>query len=370
MTARGFSFTTLALAASLSFGGVACNSSSPDKAGPAGPERVEGAPWEGAVPAGYPKWPPPYLFQFAGFDFPNTIGGIHVDDRYVYWGQKSAGGFMRVEKTNPGNPEFFLDCSGGCDSDQSASDGTNFYTLAGSHVLRVSVADATRTELPLDWNHTNGALLVDERYVYTAMHGCPALTRIDKQTLAKEVMEIDGVGYPGRGRSALAKAGSALVCGSPSEIFVIDAWGGEARRIFTDVHQGFSVAATGDRAFFLEDGDEWATIGAVPLAGGSAQRLLEDQEGGFALPLLSAPSVGNVIWGDNRGLRSLDTHDSSLGATAVGYVQTVDADATDAYATVSGFMPETVNGRPESVRAFWIARVSLAELASSAAPKP
>jgi hypothetical protein len=364
----GALFRTLALAALPLSWATACNSSPTDKGNSGGPPPVEGAPWEGAVPPGYPKWPPPYLFQFAGFDFPNTLGGIHVDERYVYWWQNAAR-FMRVEKASPGNPEFFFDGSG-CDSDQAASDGTNFYTLAGSHVLRVSVADATRTELPLDWNHTNGALLVDDRYVYTAMHGCPALTRIDKQTLAKEVMEIDGVGYPGRGRSALAKAGNALVCGSPSEIFVIDAWGGEARRIFTDVHQGFSVAATGDRAFFLEDGDEWATIGAVPLAGGSAQRLLEDQEGGFALPLLSAPSVGKVIWGDNRGLRSLDTHDSSLGAAPVGYVQTVDADATDAYATVSGFMPETVNGRPESVRAFWIARVSLAELASSAAPNP
>jgi len=353
----------LAAAAS---GTAGCNSAPPEKPGIAATKPAEGAPWQGAVPAGYPKWPPSHLFQFIGFDTTNRIAGVYVDSTNVYWAQK-VNHFMRVEKAHPGSPELFFDCSD-CDYDQSASDGSYFYSLAGSRVVRVSIADRTQTDLPLDWNHSGGgaALTVDDRYVYTAMNGCPALTRIDKQTLAKEVMQIDGVTLPGRGRTALAKSGDALVCGSPSQIFVIDSWG-SARSIFTDVHQGFSVTASGDRAYFLEDGDDLPGVGSALLAGGGGQHLVLDKDGGFAVPLLSIPSLGKVIWGNHKGVRSLDMRDSTLSRIELGDTQSVAADETHAYAVVEGFMPQTVNGRPVSTYAYWIAQAPLAELAAAPA---
>ena len=321
----------------------------------------EGEPWDGPVPAGYPVWPPPYFFHFVGFENPYSIGSVYADEQYVYWTQK--GYYLnRVEKSTPGTGEFYLQ-STVCDGSSLFFDGPWLYCLAGSAALRMDRQDPTQqTALPLDWTHPSGSgFLVDEQYVYAAMPGCAAITRIDKQTLAKDVMYVDGVGFPGRGYTNLAKAGDRLVCASPVEIYLIDKWGAPATPIFP-VSELFGLAVVGENAYWLEDGGDWPVIGVSPLSGGG-QSLLEDQDGGFTTRILYIPSIGRLLWGDKEGLRTLDTSSNAIAKRLdIGNILDIGFDDAYAYASIDGVRSRTVNGRPKVEEAYWIDRVPLADL--------
>jgi hypothetical protein len=321
----------------------------------------EGEPWDGPVPAGSPVWPPQYLFHFVGFENPYSIGSVYADERYVYWGQK--GDYInRVDKVLPGESEVFMH-GPICYGDSLFFDGPWLYCLGLDAAMRIDRQDPTQqTALPLDWTHPSGSgLVVDEQYVYAAMPGCAAITRIDKQTLAKDVMYVDGVGFPGRGYTNLAKAGDRLVCASPVEIYVIDKWGEPATPIFP-VSELFGLAVVGDNAYWLEDGGDWPVIGVSPLSGGG-QSLLEDQDGGFTTRIVYIPSIGRLLWGDKEGLRTLDTSSNAVAKRLdIGNILDIGFDDAYAYASIDGVRSRTVNGRPKVVEAYWLDRVPLADL--------
>jgi len=79
--------------------------------------------------------------------------------------------------------------------------------------MRIDAPSPTQqTALPLDWTHPSGSgFLVDDHCVYAAMPGSASITRIDKQTLAKQVTYVDGCHFPGqrlsRHRGSLVAAG-------------------------------------------------------------------------------------------------------------------------------------------------------------------
>ena len=322
---------------------------------------VDGAPWDGPVPAGYPVWPPPYFFHFVGFENAYSIGSVYADEQYVYWTEK--GYYLnRVEKVSPADSQFYLQ-STVCDGTSLFFDGPWLYCLAGSAALRMDRQDPTQqTALPLDWTHPSGSgFLVDEHYVYAAMPGCASITRIDKQTLAKEVMYVDGVTFPGRGFTNLAKAGDRLVCASPTQIYLVPKWGDAATPIFP-VSELFGLAVVGDNAYWLEDGGDWPLIGVSPLSGGG-HGLLEDHDGGFTTRILYIPSIGCLLWGDKTGLRTLDTGTNTLAKRLdIGNILDIGVDDTFAYASIVGERSQTVNGRPKVVEAYWIDRVPLTDL--------
>jgi len=108
------------------------------------------------------------------------------------------------------------------------------------------------------------------------MPGCAAITRIDKRTLSKEAMLVPDVAFPNRaGVTRLAFSGNAIVCVSPSDVFVIDEWRAQARRVVRDIGSVWGVVALENQAFWLESDRSPNTIGQVPLAGGDVTRVAQ-----------------------------------------------------------------------------------------------
>jgi hypothetical protein len=292
---------------------------------------------------------------------------VHVDDRTVYFRQ-GAYHHQRIDKLDASDSELFFDCAS-CQGHLAAADGTWFFTLERSDVLRVGINDKSETRIPLDWDHSGGGagFLVDASFVYTAMPGCAALTRIDKNTLEKSVMTIDGIRVPGRGETILAKAGERLVCGSPSDIFLIESWGATARNIFNGVQELFGLTVVGEEAYWLEQHDgEPSALGVAPLDGSGAGIIANDDNGHYGR-LVYAASIGKVIWASQHGLRAFDTETRTLGELELRHgpdypieLFSIAADGEHLYATTEGSSaPRTVDGKPKMTEAYWIERIPL-----------
>jgi hypothetical protein len=175
-------------------------------------------------------------------------------------------------------------------------------------------------------------------------------------------MYIDGIPYPGRGYTILAKAGERLVCGSPSDIFRIDAWGEPAENVFDGVRELFGLTVAGENVYWLEQHDEEPmSLGVVPLDGGEAR--IVSQNGRYS-KLLHAESTGKLIWAGHLGLRAFDLRAAELRALELGdvAVQDIALDDEYVYATIWGYAPQTTNGKPDKTQANWIVRVPLEEI--------
>ena len=314
------------------------------------------------VPISTPSspWPPPFLLYFSAFVEPTL--GIEVDDRYVYFYQ-SPQRFMRADKSGVGEPTLLIQC-GTCDPYKFVADAGSLYFLAGEEVARVDRETGEKTAFPLNWDHDLGGILVDEHYVYTVMPGCAAITRIDKQTLTKDVIRIPGATFPTTaGMTRLAKAGSKLLCGTPSQLYVLDEWTAPPRQIYTQVLQLWGLVGFPDRAYWLEAKDAPNTIASISVDGGTVTRVSEPFQRPKTMQLLFAPGIGKLIYGTSDGLQTYDLATEKLGRFVnVGYVLDLAADSEFVYATVESWRSHLVDGIVKTESASWIVRVPLSDL--------
>jgi hypothetical protein len=154
-----------------------------------------------------------------GYGPTSRVGAaIHVGVDFVYW--ELAGALMRGPKDGTGPVEKF----GSWDQFHETrirGDATHVYWLNRSKLSRRPHDGGPQEDIPLQWDHTSGDFRIDERYVYVAMPGCPAITRVDKVTLAQETI-VRTVEEPRL--AVLALTGGQIVCGSGANVFIIRSW--------------------------------------------------------------------------------------------------------------------------------------------------
>jgi hypothetical protein len=307
-------------------------------------------------------WPPRHLLYFSGFDA-ETLG-IEVDDEYVYFYQQDRR-FMRAKKAGAAQPELLVQC-GTCNPFRFVADPWDkaVYLLARDELVRVDRETRKRSSIALDWVHDMGGIFVDQTHVYAAMPGCAAITRVEKSSQRKEIMQVAGASFPKRaGVTKLASVGDKLLCASPSEILVIDEWGRQPRRLAKEVQSTWGVVGLTERVFWLEASRSPNTISWAPLGGGKVQRVSERGQRPQTMELVHAPSIGRLLYGTGDGIQAFDVATRTLGRSAdIGYVRDLAVDAEFAYATIWGRRERVVRGTAQRDTAYWIAKVPLAEL--------
>ncbi|MDX2053788.1 MAG: hypothetical protein SFV15_15410 [Polyangiaceae bacterium] len=347
-------------------GTSAAPSTSPSTGG--GGDGAAGAP-VGAVggalvPGTGLPWPPPNLLLFIGYH--NSLG-IQVDDKYLYWSDAAGSSFMRADKTGAGEPQEIVRCA--CHPLRFVADKAtaSLYVLNRDRVLQVDRETFVQTALPLDWDHTSGDLFADDQYIYTAMHGCAAITRFDKLSHAKEVMGISGVKYPARaGYTTLGKAGGKLVCSSPTEVYVIDTWGQGGRRVYDQGNSLWGITGVSDSAYWV-DSDVVTRVGWTTV-GPESVNLISKEARGRPSRLLYLPTLEKLAFASGFGIQSFSPATNQFdGFAAVGVLAQFGSsaiidfavDSEFAYATMSGGRTHIVNGVLQGDVASWIARVPL-----------
>src|SRR3954464_5110334 len=104
----------------------------------------------------------------------------------------------------------------------------------------------------------------------------PGRSRTTRAPSRGDRSALADVAFPNRaGVTQLAFAGNAIVCASPSDLFVIDEWQAQPRRIVRDIGSVWGVVALENQAFWLESDRSPNTIGQVPLAGGDVTRVAQ-----------------------------------------------------------------------------------------------
>jgi hypothetical protein len=320
-----------------------------------------------------PNWPPRYLFHFVGYEVPNgaiqEAFGLAVDDTYAYWFEYD-NKYMRVDKSAPSSDAQVV-YPGATGSQYALGlDGGYFYALDHASVLRIAASDLATTSLTLKWDHSaGGALLIGSQYVYAAMPGCAAVTRIDKSTLKSEVMTIDGVNFPGRGYTYLAQTEAGLLCVSPSTIYRIDTWGMQPTVVYNQLRDVFGAVVVGQGVYWIEQhensGEEQGSfIGCAPIAGGGGGIVAKDSEGTMANRLLYVPSIQRILYAALDGIRAFNPATNTV-ATLVksGRTNDIAVDGNFAYGSALGRRLHEYDGSVRSDSAFWITQVPLAELA-------
>lgn len=272
---------------------------------------------------------------------------------------------MRGLKSGSSAPEALTRC-GSCNPYRFVADSDTHavYFLARQEVVRVDREAGTSTSIPLDWDHDMGGIAVDAQFVYTAMPGCAAITRIDKRTLSKEVMRVPNVAFPNRaGVTQLSFAGNSMVCASPSDLFVIDEWRAEPRRVVQDIGSVWGVVALENQVFWLESDRSPNTIGQVPLAGGEVRRVSQLGRSPQTMKLVDLQPNQQLVFGTGDGLQAFDRNASQFGHLAkVGYVRDLAVDSDAVYATIWGKRSHVVDGAARVDDAYWVVKVPITEL--------
>jgi hypothetical protein len=282
---------------------------------------------------------------------------LAVDDTYVYWSQ-SAYKIMRARKDGSSGGEAIATFPLNPLGYELASDNKYLFWLDQTRLLRMPRdAKNAQEEFPLPWNFEGGDMLLSGDYVYLAMFGCPAIVRYQRDTLARDDTYIDGVTRPATGTTGLFKVGDALVCGSGSNIFVIDQWGGTARKIVDNVERLWALTVFENTVFWIDhpfDVNVPFAIGATPLAGGAAQ--LFRAPGGDPSPLFALPTERLLVFtGIGVSTFSISTHEFRFLVRLRGGSDSIAVD--DAYVyTISASYSAT----PTSVH---LLRIPIADLA-------
>ncbi|RYZ03479.1 MAG: hypothetical protein EOO73_27470 [Myxococcales bacterium] len=310
--------------------------------------------------------PPPYLLYFSGFEDGRAVNSVAIGDRHVYW-NLNGGRFMRAAKDGSDvTPELFLQCST-CDLMDFLVDAEAAYFLNGAELLRVDVDTKAQRAIALDFDHVGrGALMADDTYLYTAMPGCAAITRIHKQTFAKEVLPVVGVEYPGAGVTTLDKTGERIVCGSPTQLFVFDSWGTEPRVEHSGIDVLWGFAMAGEVGYWLEQPTSSpppVQIGRLAVTGGQSGLLVQESQAGHTNRLVFASSIDKVLFGNIAGIRAFDARTEMLGKLVeLGRPTDLAVDDEFVYASVLGRPRRSVGGEDVYNLAYWVARVPLSEL--------
>jgi hypothetical protein len=177
----------------------------------------------GKLERGTPKDWVLYEFQSQGAE----PGYMHVDSDGVYWTEKG-GELIAGSKDGKKTPEeigVFTSTLLGITVD---SDNTHVYWLDGKRLRRRAKTGGETESIELMWSHEGGDLAFDDQYIYVALWGCPAITRIDKKSLESETMyiEVEGIGS---GPTTLVVDRGEFFCASWGNIFSIPGWNEPAK---------------------------------------------------------------------------------------------------------------------------------------------
>jgi hypothetical protein len=275
---------------------------------------------------------------------------------------------MRADKTGQGQPALLTRVCASSLFDFVATSGF-VYLLCDTELWRVDRESGAHTTIQLQWSHNSGGIYADDAYVYTVMPGCAAITRFDKQTLAPEVMYIAGVSQPSiAGLTELTRIGDKLVCGSPGDLYAIDAWNTPARHINTGIPSLLALNAWQDSVYWMQRGDpEKYALGYVPIAGGAGNTIPSDI--GWTNRFALAPT-GKLATGNYKGIWVFDAKTNMpskqilLNVDDHSFrVDDVTTDPSYVYATIYGFGVRNVDGGPPTGSiAYWIDRIPFADL--------
>jgi hypothetical protein len=177
--------------------------------------------------------------------------GMHVDADGVYWLQKdgwvyrgSRDGSKRIEpwvKTDVVFAHTFF----------SDAERVYWFALASLRFKDKRTGEEGRVELP--WDHAGGALAADDTYVYAAMWGCPAITRIHKRTLVTEEMDIPGIVFDPMGGTSLILHDGGFLCGAWTHVHWIPGWEEPAVQIVSSARRLWGMVVVGDDLYWLNN---------------------------------------------------------------------------------------------------------------------
>jgi hypothetical protein len=195
---------------------------------------------------------PDFLLYDGGNGLGSLIYGLHVDAEGVYWIQKdmniyrgSRDGHEPAKVWGQIHMQF---------ADTMTGDAQRLYWLEHEKLRFRDKKTGAEGEVLLPWDHTGGALAIDDHHVYAAMVGCPAVSRIDKQTLAREELDIPGIAVdPRGGGTTLVLQDGGFYCGSWGNVFWISGWGQAAKRLVSGAVRLAGLSPQGDRIFWLND---------------------------------------------------------------------------------------------------------------------
>jgi hypothetical protein len=187
-----------------------------------------------------------------GADAGSSPFGLHVDKDSVFWVQKDTS-IYRGSRDGQRPAERWAALKG-VYADTMASDEQRLYWLERDKLRFKNKLAGEEGQVTLSWDHTGGALAVDGTYVLVGMIGCPAITRVNKQTLASEVKEIPGVEVdPRGGGTTLLLSSSGLYCGAWGHVFQVPDWQSPARRIADSAYRLWGLAVIDDSLYWLNN---------------------------------------------------------------------------------------------------------------------
>lgn len=303
-------------------------------------ERIEQLP---SVPYGTPAGELVYDF---GVGTGMSPGVVHIDRDGMYWTIVFTlyWGSPNGEK----EPQEIARC--GVCGDVLDSDATHIYWLDGSFLRRRSKQLDPEEEIALKWSHVGGDALVGETYLYTAMPGCGALTRIDKQTLQQEFTYSEVERGVGDTRLALADDGT-LYCGAWRRIVRIREWGA-AEVVYDGGTSIEGVHLTPTHLVWLDnepDSSKQSRVGRMPVAGGDAELFPLPINGVVERSVLDQASR-RLIFIHGSWVTSFDLERATFRYIARDYVRVLEVWKDDVYWTVRNLWDEARGGAWSAIR--------------------
>ncbi|HEX2875939.1 MAG TPA: hypothetical protein VHP33_32035 [Polyangiaceae bacterium] len=187
-----------------------------------------------------------------------TVGAaIYAGTDYVYWEQSTK--LMRGPKSGNGPVEKFgtWDLY---DQPRIRGDATHVYWVNRTKLSRRPHTGGPQEDVTLLWDHTDGDFQIDDRYVYVAMPGCPAITRIDKVTLAQELVSRT---VPEPRPTSLAIVGDRLLCGSGQTLFIVRSWDEGLEPVATHPDWVHALFVHDNRAYWFGAPRVFSNLGGI-----------------------------------------------------------------------------------------------------------
>jgi hypothetical protein len=209
--------------------------------------------------------------------------GLHVDADGVYWFQRD-GGLYRGSRDGRKPVEHWSQLKV-IYAGTMISDAERLYWIAEDKLAWKAKISGEEGDVKLSWNHSGGGLAIDDGYVYVAMIGCPAITRVDRKTLVAEEMYIPDIPVdPNGGGSRIIAANGGLYCGSWSNVFWISGWNQPAKKLVATARRVWALAQVGDNVYWLNNPGSSTThltsIGRVAISTGVVTEFPEEPVAG------------------------------------------------------------------------------------------
>jgi len=303
-----------------------------------------------------PNWPPPHMLHFAGYGFDRILSDTHVNQKQAF-AQTVRSEALRGAREPGGDVVSLgrcLNCLPGFAVDEST-----LYFLRVDTVVQFDIATwmETRTNVPV--NHSgDGAIAIDEKYVYSAQPGCPLVGRYSKPELAGDVTTLPPVQIVNGGNMVLrVRRDGGVLCGSPNGIAAIDTWGQPGRLLPGEVLGLRGMDSSGDWVYWVEWDDD-PYVGVVKWSGDEpAQKYPLERGGDLAACLV--PDTQLLVIAAGRSLDVFDGQKRALVASLDlnGRPHSVDCQDDAVYLAVEGVRERGPQYTLADEKAAWIARV-------------